>query len=37
MYVGVVVTLEDCVVKAPVWIPGAATVIRGKFLVPLPI
>lgn len=36
-YVGVVVTLEDCVVEAPVWNPGAATVIRDILLVPLPI
>lgn len=36
-YVAVVVTLENCVVEAPVWNPRAATVIRDMFLVPLPI
>lgn len=36
-YVAVMVTLEDWVVEALVWNPGAATVIRDMFLVPLPI
>jgi hypothetical protein len=36
IYVGILVTLDDCVVEASVWNPGAATFIRDMFLVPLP-